>query len=367
LKKLLLTFLKTMLRVAILLWLFVISAAPTLSESETVEASEQTVEASEPTKPKYFFPDGRDKRKYKKSYSLRRSQRSVEEELLKMNSPERMSEHVQRFIKSRLGDINEKSSSEEKPKIWTREEHRAYLDGIKAEHLRETEEYRARLEEKERKRWEWKQNFAARRDPRAEYNKLMDRAKLPTFDIRDSKDNIIRLDPDNFPDGRVFLIVNTASECDFSHQYAGLEELYQEFKDQGLRVVAFPSDSFNKEPATNEYIQSFVKERYKVTFPVMGKCEVNGPNQHELFTYLKTISTRRPKVPDWAPLEQTNLWEKDIQWNFEKFLIWKINDIERVTRFHYDVAPMHMAKDVRRVLRRLDILSEGMGGRKMEL
>lgn len=107
--------------------------------------------------------------------------------------------------------------------------------------------------------------------------------------------------------GKAILIVNTASECGFTPQYADLEKLHQLYRDRGLVVLAFPCNSFgSQEPGTNAEIQEFCSSRYKVTFPVMAKVEVI--------------------YPGWSPLFRTlcdgeGLLHGNIQWNFEKFLI----------------------------------------------
>ena len=109
--------------------------------------------------------------------------------------------------------------------------------------------------------------------------------------------------------GKVRLIVNTASRCGFTPQYAALERLYQEFKDRGLVVLAFPCNQFgHQEPGTNAEIGSFCERSYGVSFPVFDKIEVNGPNTHPVFRLLKR--------------ERRGLLGLGrIQWNFTKFLV----------------------------------------------
>ncbi|WP_335902823.1 glutathione peroxidase [Shewanella algae] len=109
--------------------------------------------------------------------------------------------------------------------------------------------------------------------------------------------------------GRVMLLVNTASTCGFTPQYAGLESLYQEFKDQGLVVLGFPCNQFGAQEKGNEQeIQSFCELNFGVSFPLFAKLEVNGPNAHPLFKLLKQ---QAPGV----------LGSKGIKWNFTKFLV----------------------------------------------
>lgn len=106
---------------------------------------------------------------------------------------------------------------------------------------------------------------------------------------------------------KAVLIVNTASECGFTRQYKGLEELYGKFKKKGLVVAGFPCNQFGgQEPGTNQEIATFCKSKYEVTFPMFAKIEVNGKNRHELFTQL---------AGDKSP------FPGDIGWNFTKFLV----------------------------------------------
>ena len=109
--------------------------------------------------------------------------------------------------------------------------------------------------------------------------------------------------------GKVLLIVNTASKCGFTGQYAGLQKLYETDQDKGLVVLGFPSNDFlRQEPGTNEEIQSFCKLNYGVTFPLFGKISVKGKDQHPLYLYL----TSKQSNPAFSG---------KISWNFNKFLI----------------------------------------------
>ena len=111
--------------------------------------------------------------------------------------------------------------------------------------------------------------------------------------------------------GQVLLIVNTASKCGFTPQYEGLEALWRKHKDEGLAVLGFPCNQFGaQEPGDAAEIASFCSLTYDVTFPVLGKIEVNGPNADPLFDYLK-----RQK--------RGLLGSAGIKWNFTKFLIGK--------------------------------------------
>jgi glutathione peroxidase len=109
--------------------------------------------------------------------------------------------------------------------------------------------------------------------------------------------------------GRTLLVVNVASRCGLTPQYAGLEELQRRYGGRGFSVVGFPCNQFGaQEPGTEEEIATFCSASYGVTFPMMAKIEVNGPGRHPLYAEL----TARPDASGQAG---------DIQWNFEKFLV----------------------------------------------
>lgn len=111
--------------------------------------------------------------------------------------------------------------------------------------------------------------------------------------------------------GKVVLIVNVASQCGFTPQYAGLEELYKKYKDRGLVILGFPSNQFGaQEPGSNEEIQEFCQLNFGVTFPVMAKIDVNGKDADPVYQWLKQEA---PGV----------LGTEFIKWNFTKFLIGK--------------------------------------------
>ncbi len=109
-------------------------------------------------------------------------------------------------------------------------------------------------------------------------------------------------------EGQVVLVVNTASECGFTPQLAGLEELYRAHRDQGFAVLGFPCNQFGgQEPGTEAEISGFCQKNYGVTFPMFAKVEVNGSDEHPLFTWLKS--------------EGGGLLGSRIKWNFTKFLL----------------------------------------------
>ena len=123
--------------------------------------------------------------------------------------------------------------------------------------------------------------------------KAADGAALPLADYR----------------GKVLLVVNTASKCGFTPQYEGLEELYRKYHDQGFEILAFPCNQFGEqEPGDAEEIANFCKLSYDVSFPVLGKVDVNGKEEDPIWAYLKK--------------QQTGLLGfSGIKWNFTKFLV----------------------------------------------
>ncbi|MBI3785057.1 MAG: glutathione peroxidase [Deltaproteobacteria bacterium] len=126
--------------------------------------------------------------------------------------------------------------------------------------------------------------------------------------------------------GKVLLVVNVASQCGLTPHYAGLEELYRNYKDRGLVVLGFPCNQFgSQEPGTEADIKKFCETRFGVSFPMFSKIDVNGPGKHALYDHL----TRQPTQPDGPG---------DIQWNFAKFLIDRSGQV--AARFAPTVAPV---------------------------
>ena len=127
-------------------------------------------------------------------------------------------------------------------------------------------------------------------------------------------------------EGKVLLIVNTASKCGFTGQYEGLQKLWETYEGKGLFILGFPSNDFLKqEPGTNEEIQAFCKINYGVSFPMFEKMTVKGKNQHPLYTYLTSKETN----PEFSG---------KITWNFNKFLISREGKV--VNRFDSKTKPM---------------------------
>ena len=131
-------------------------------------------------------------------------------------------------------------------------------------------------------------------------------APIYDFDALSLEQQPVRLDRFR---GRVMLIVNVASQCGFTPQYAGLEAMYRKYRDRGFVVLAFPCNQFGRqEPGTAQQIQEFCQGSYDVTFPMFAKVDVNGDDAHPLFTFLKS---ERPGL----------LGSTAIKWNFTKFLV----------------------------------------------
>ena len=133
--------------------------------------------------------------------------------------------------------------------------------------------------------------------------------------------------------GKVVLIVNTASACGFTPQFAGLEQLWQDYSDKGLVVVGFPSNQFGaQDPGSNDEIASFCQVNYGVDFPMMAKVKVNGGDAHPLWRWLKG---EKPGI----------LGTESIKWNFTKFLVGP--DGQVVKRYAPTDTPARIGKDVK--------------------
>jgi glutathione peroxidase len=144
--------------------------------------------------------------------------------------------------------------------------------------------------------------------------------------------------PVSFKDfqGKVMLIVNTASQCGMTPQYEGLQSLYNKYLDRGLVVFGFPCNQFGaQEPGSATDIQSFCQTRYGVTFPMSEKIEVNGSNAHPLYQYLVKA---KPGL----------LGSEGIKWNFTKFLVDKQGNV--VKRYAPTDTPEKIAKDIEGLL-----------------
>ena len=154
-------------------------------------------------------------------------------------------------------------------------------------------------------------------------------------------------------EGKVLMVVNTASKCGFTPQYDGLEALYQKYKDQGLVIVGFPCDQFaGQEPGSNDEIAEFCRINHGVTFPLMAKTDVNGPNAEPIFEYLKEQAPTEEYSGLKAKATRTMLKglsksakkDSDILWNFTKFLVNRDGSV--VKRYAPVVKPEDIEKDI---------------------
>ena len=136
--------------------------------------------------------------------------------------------------------------------------------------------------------------------------------------------------------GTVLLVVNTASKCGFTPQYAGLEKLYQQYKDRGFEVLGFPCNQFGaQEPGDADEIAEFCKVNFGVTFPLMAKIEVNGANASPLYGWMKSEA-------------KGLMGSTSIKWNFTKFLIGRDGKVAR--RYGPTDRPEAIARDIEKLL-----------------
>ena len=135
--------------------------------------------------------------------------------------------------------------------------------------------------------------------------------------------------------GKVVLVLNTASKCGFTPQYEGLEKLYKEYKDKGLVILGFPCNQFGgQEPGSEKEISEGCLINYGVSFPMFSKVEVNGPNAHPIFKYLKS--------------ELKGFPGNNVKWNFTKFLVDKNG--KPYKRFSPVTKPESLRKDIEALL-----------------
>jgi glutathione peroxidase len=151
--------------------------------------------------------------------------------------------------------------------------------------------------------------------------------------------------------GNVLLLVNVASKCGFTPQYEGLEALYQDTKDRGVQVLGFPCNQFgDQEPGTDADIQQFCSTTYNVTFPVLSKVDVNGPDADPLYAYLRTEAPG-----DFGPdngflfqhVQKTRpeaIGTDEVKWNFTKFLVGRDGNVIR--RYESTATPEDIRSDL---------------------
>lgn len=136
-------------------------------------------------------------------------------------------------------------------------------------------------------------------------------------------------------EGKVLLIVNTASKCGFTPQFDGLEKLNQKYKDRGLVIIGFPCNQFaNQDPGSDSEIESFCRLNYGVTFQIMKKIDVNGDNAHPIFKYLRS--------------QTRGFFGDKVKWNFTKFLISR--DGSSIKRYSPTTAPEKLESDIEKLL-----------------
>jgi len=140
--------------------------------------------------------------------------------------------------------------------------------------------------------------------------------------------------------GKLALVVNTASKCGLTPQYAGLEDLNKKYAGKGLAVLGFPCNQFGaQEPGTAEEIGAFCQKNYGVSFPMFEKIDVNGAGAHPLYQWLKSAA---------AEADQPGKKAEDIEWNFAKFLVGR--DGKVIRRYSAKTKPEDIAQDIEAVL-----------------
>ena len=159
-------------------------------------------------------------------------------------------------------------------------------------------------------------------------------------------------------EGKVLIIVNTASKCGFTHQYEALEALYKQYKEQGLEIIAVPSNQFGEEePGSNSEIQSFCKLNYGVTFTVMGKADVRDESALDLFKYMIRehpfqgfpASDKTEMLTDYLNgIDPNYLNDVEVKWNFTKFVVDRKGNV--VGRFEPVVSPEEMEAFIKELL-----------------
>lgn len=156
--------------------------------------------------------------------------------------------------------------------------------------------------------------------------------KLYDYQVKNAQGNMVSM---NSYEGKVLLIINSATGCGFTPQYEGLQELYNKYRDQGFEILDFPCNQFgNQAPGSNEEIKSFCQTRYGITFPLFSKIEVNGANEEPLFQYLKS--------------QKKGVMGNKIKWNFTKFLVNR--DGEVIDRFAPTTTPDKIEEKIKELM-----------------
>lgn len=172
--------------------------------------------------------------------------------------------------------------------------------------------------------------------------------KVYDFNVKERNGNEINL---GVYEGKVLLIVNSATQCGFTPQYKDLQSLYEKYSDRGFVILDFPCNQFkNQAPGTDEEIKQFCESNYGVTYPIFSKIEVNGENAHPLYTFLKgqkgfegfdnehPIASRLIEIV--SKINNNYRESSDIKWNFTKFLIDREGNV---------VARFEPTKDIRHI------------------
>ncbi len=172
------------------------------------------------------------------------------------------------------------------------------------------------------------------------------------FSVKDTKNNEVSLSEHQ---GKVLLVVNTAVECGLTPQYAGIEALYEKYKDQGFEVLDFPCNQFlNQAPGSMDEINEFCTMNFGASFPRYHKIDVNGENTEPLFTWLKE---QAPEVSDLEIAAAFNervaeftpgIAPSDIHWNFGKFLVGR--DGQVIARFSPAFEPAMLEEHIEKAL-----------------
>lgn len=153
------------------------------------------------------------------------------------------------------------------------------------------------------------------------------------FNVKDAKGNEVAMADYK---GKVLLIINSATECGFTPQYEALEKLYKSYSERGFEILDFPCNQFGHQaPGNEEEIQNFCTLKYKTTFKLFAKVDVNGPNAEPLFTFLKSQ-------------KRGGLLGSNIKWNFTKFLISRNGEV--VARYGSAKRPETLANDIEKLL-----------------
>ena len=175
---------------------------------------------------------------------------------------------------------------------------------------------------------------------------------LYDFKVKDIKGNEVSLKK---YEGKVLLIVNTATGCGFTPQYEGLQKIYDKYQDKGLEILDFPCNQFFEQaPGSNEEIANFCKLKYNTTFETFAKIDVNGENVHPLYKYLKNEAPKAKEDEASEGLYKMlsergfNTSGDDIKWNFTKFLVDRNGKV--IVRFAPTYEPEKLSEQIEKLL-----------------